>query len=70
MFRPDRSRNRPVEHLEWRVRLLGAGAILAVVGMYFDEAWLIWVAIGILVVGLLMRFVPGRDADGEETEGT
>ena len=60
----DRSRRRPVRHFEWRVRLFGVGAILAVVGMYADEAWLIYLAIVVLAVGILLRFAPGRGDRG------
>lgn len=65
VFRPDRSPDRPVRHLEWRLRLFGVAAILALVGMYFGESWVIWVAMGVLVAGLLVRFLPERGGDGE-----
>lgn len=65
MFRPDRSRDRPTSYLTWRVRLMGAGAVLALVGMYYDSPWMIWIAIGVLVVGLLMRFLPTGDEDAD-----
>ena len=57
----DRSRHRPVRHFRWRVRLLGLGAVLAVVGMYVDAAWIINLAIIVLAAGILLRFVPARD---------
>jgi hypothetical protein len=55
----DRRRDRPVRHLELRVALFGAGAILAVVGMATERSWLIDVAIAVLLVGVLIRFLPG-----------
>lgn len=60
----DRSRRRPVSHFKWRVRLFGAGAILAVVGIYADASWLINLAIAVLAVGILLRFAPGRGGRG------
>ena len=57
----DRSPERPVRFLEWRVRLFGAGAILAVAGMAAEMGWLIWIAIVVLLVGFLLRFVPVPD---------
>jgi hypothetical protein len=45
---------------------MGAGALIALVGMYFDVGWLVWIAIGVLALGFLMRFV-GRD--GEQLDG-
>ena len=58
-----------VRHLEWRVRLFGAGAILALVGMAADAEWLVNVAIGVLVVGFLLRFVPERGGEEEDPGG-
>ena len=55
----DRRRDRPVRHLELRVTLFGAGAILALVGMATEQSWLINVAIAVLIVGVLVRFLPG-----------
>ena len=56
----DRKRDRPVRYLEWRVRLLGVGAVIALAGIYFDSSWLVNVAIGILLIGFALRFTPGR----------
>ena len=55
----DRRPDRPVRHLEARIALFGAGAILALVGMAMEQSWLINVAIGVLIVGILVRFLPG-----------
>lgn len=66
-MRLDRHRGRPVRHLAWRVRLMGAGAVLGLTGIYFDSSWLLNAAIGVLVVGFALRFVPsaGEPADDE-----
>jgi hypothetical protein len=53
----DRRKGRPVRHLEWRIRLFGAGAIMAVVGIATEQSWLVNVAIAVLAVGVLLRFV-------------
>ena len=47
-------------HLEWRVRLFGMGAILAVVGMGAQQPWLINVAIAVLGVGFLLGLLARR----------
>lgn len=60
-----RASDREVRHLEWRIRIFGSGAILAVLGMYFDMSWMIWLAIVVLVLGLGLRFLPGSGG-GEE----
>ena len=50
-------------HLEWRVRLLAAGATLGVAGIYVDRAWLRWIGIALLAAGVTLRFAPAdRDA--------
>lgn len=53
----DRSR-RAGRYLEWKVRLFTLGAVLAVVGMALNQSWMTWAAIGVLVVGMLLRFLP------------
>ncbi|HEX9885766.1 MAG TPA: hypothetical protein VGA70_04725, partial [Longimicrobiales bacterium] len=60
MIFADRSRDRGVGHLEWRVRLMGAGCILAVAGMYADVGWLVWAAVVVLLAGLAVRLVAGE----------
>jgi hypothetical protein len=67
MFLDHRTR-RPVRRLEWRIRLLGVGAILALVGLYFEASWMIWVAIGVLVLGVLLRLLPGSEAGREPSD--
>ena len=50
-------------HLEWRIRFFGAGAILGVLGIYFEARWMIWLAIAVLVAGFLLRFLRAPPAD-------
>ncbi len=54
----DRSR-RAGRYLEWKVRLFTLGAVLAVVGMAMNQSWMTWAAIGVLIVGMMLRFLPG-----------
>ncbi len=57
-----------------KVRLFAVGAALALGGILLDQAWLVWAAIGALVGGVLLRFVPARgtgddvatDPDGDD----
>ena len=65
MFRPDRSSDRGVELLGWRLRLFVVGAVLGCVGIYLDASWPIYAAIVFLVAGMLVRFVPTRDDEEE-----
>jgi hypothetical protein len=64
----DHHGRRPVRRLEWRVRLLGVGAILAFVGLYFEARWMIWGAIGVLAVGFLMRMGSRGEEDGSDED--
>jgi hypothetical protein len=46
---------------------MGAGGILALVGIYFEARWMVWIAIGVLLVGFALRLLPGEAEDpGEE----
>lgn len=59
----------PGPFLEWRVRLMGAGAIVALIGIWAEANWLVNVAIAFLFVGFVLRFVGGRHgAQGDSSE--
>lgn len=68
MFRPNRSPDRGVELLGWRMRLFAVGAVLGCAGIYLDASWPIFAAIVFLLAGMLIRFVPGEDAE-EDPDG-
>jgi hypothetical protein len=51
--------------LEWKVRLFTIGAVLALAGMYLELGWMVGVAIGFLVAGFALRFVPNEPSGGE-----
>lgn len=53
-----RGRRRAGRFLEWKVRLFGAGAALAVAGMALENRWIVGAAIVVLVAGFLLRFLP------------
>ena len=57
MFFLTRSRKRSLKCLEWRVRLFGAGALLALVGIAVQLSWLIYTAMVVLVAGMALRFL-------------
>jgi hypothetical protein len=63
----DRSR-RAGRFLEWKVRLFTLGAVLAVVGMATNQGWMTWLAIAVLVAGMMLRFLPGG-VEAAEDEG-
>lgn len=63
----DRSK-RAGPHLEWKIRLFAAGAVLGVSGMYLEERWVTGAGIAVLLAGALLRLVPGARAP-EQDEG-
>ncbi len=72
LFFLTRSRKRSLKHLEWRVRLFGAGALLALVGISLQLSWLIYTAIAVLCAGMALRFLEGSspdDGDPDSHEG-
>tara|TARA_B100000676_G_scaffold54397_1_gene53525 strand:+ start:1737 stop:1886 length:150 start_codon:yes stop_codon:yes gene_type:complete len=42
--------------------------VLSLVGIYFDERWVIGVAIVVLALGMVLRFVPGSDLSEKEED--
>lgn len=57
---------RPGPYLVWRIRLLGLAMVLALLGIGTGLDWVINVAIGVALVGFLLRFFGGPS---EEEEG-
>lgn len=67
--------SRPGPYLVWRIRLLGLAMVLAILGIGTGLDWIVSVAIGVAVLGFLLRFLggPGDEgdgADGGEDEGS
>ena len=67
LFFLTRSRKRSLELLEWRVRLFGAGALLALVGISLQASWLIYTAVAVLVAGVALRFLKGSGPDDDDS---
>lgn len=54
--------------LAWKVRIFVVGAVLAVYGMVQEDNRILAVATFVLLVGFLMRFLPGGRGVMEEEE--
>lgn len=54
--------------LAFKVGAFTAGAALALAGIYFNERWLIWAAIAVLVLGYGARFLPEPGPGGDSGE--
>ena len=61
MLRPSREHKGEDRFLVWKVRLFVVGAALALAGMGMSLSWLVCTGIGVLVVGLVLRFLPDGD---------
>ena len=48
-----------------KARAFGAGLTLAIVGMALALRWLVWVAVGLLIVAFLLRFFTRRPPSEE-----
>jgi uncharacterized membrane protein len=59
MFFSSRRRRGPDLHLDWKIRIFFAGALIAFIGMTLNSSIVVVVAIGVLLVGVLFRFLPG-----------
>ncbi len=71
LFFADRSRKADdYPYLAWKVRLFTVGAVLAVFGMVQDDNRIIAAAIFFLLIGFLLRFLPGGKGvvEGEDEE--
>lgn len=67
LFRPSRERRGPDRWLDLKLLLFSLGAAVGLTGMLLGRDWVIFTAIGILALGVLVRFLPGeQDPAGEE----
>ena len=62
-------RRRAGPYLQWKVRLFVVAAVLGLAGIYFEERWLTGAAIGLLVLGLALRFLPTGEEEGGPDAG-
>ena len=64
MLFTDRSRRGPDRFFPWKVGLFVAAGLLIYFGVRLDLRWVLWIAIGLLLVAVGLRFAPrGRGAD-------
>ncbi len=59
-------RGGPDHFVEWKLGLFFLGAGFLVAGMATGRNWPVLVAIVVLAAGVLTRFLPGRQEEGEE----
>ena len=70
LFRPSREARGEDPWLNAKVAIFCIGAVIALIGVATNTSWVITVAIGVLIVGFLMRFLrPRGDRPHEEEKG-
>ncbi|HKI94869.1 MAG TPA: hypothetical protein VJ992_06210 [Gemmatimonadales bacterium] len=57
----NRSRHHSARHVPYKTALLIVGGATGLVGMLLDIHWMVLLAIAIVGVGFLLRFLPGPD---------
>lgn len=57
IFRPSRDPNQPGRFFALKSLILVLGASLAAVGMASDNSLIVYVAMGVITVGIILRFV-------------
>lgn len=61
IFRPTRNRDEAgIQTVNHRMAILAIGAIFAVAGIASGTSWIIYIAVGILAVGLILRVAQKR----------
>lgn len=66
IFFASRARRDGDPWLEWRVRAFAVGAVMALAGMFLDIPWMTGSAIGVLLMGAALRFLPhGSEPDDD-----
>jgi hypothetical protein len=68
MLFSSRRRRGPDLHLDRKVQIFFAGALIAFIGMILESSILVLVAIAVLLVGVLLRFLPGSGRRGDPGE--
>ncbi|MBI4342220.1 MAG: hypothetical protein HY599_02500 [Candidatus Omnitrophica bacterium] len=69
MFLGRRRRSGPDRFLVVKLATLIVGGVLGLVGMRAGNSWLVGIAIGVVLVGFLLRFLPQRE-HSESSEPT
>ncbi|MGH7446796.1 MAG: hypothetical protein ACRELT_04510 [Longimicrobiales bacterium] len=60
IFRPSRQRSDGYETLGHRMTIFVIGAIVGLAGIASGTSWIIYIAVGILAVGVLLRVAQKR----------
>ena len=56
--------------LDWRIGAFFLGAVLGLAGIFLNISWLVTTALIVLLGGIVLRGLAGRDSGSEEQEPT
>ena len=62
----NRSSKVSFRYLDWKVYMFMAGSGLILAGIYFNNRWVMWGALVLLVAAFSLRFLPGSDQVAED----
>ena len=63
MFLPSRGRKGPDHYYAAKLAIFVVGVVVMLAGVRLDKGWLVNVAIGVLAVAVLLRFLPQKSTD-------
>lgn len=66
LFRPSRDSAGPHPYTSHKMALFAIGAAIALIGIGTETEWLVTVAIVVLAIGVLLRFLPARKREEGE----
>ena len=68
LFRISRKQRGPDPFLAAKVAIFCIGVVVAFLGMKLNKSWIISIAIGILLVGFILRFFPREKNDKDDPD--
>ena len=54
-------------YLEWKIGIFSVAAVVAMVGIFLDDRLITGIALALLSVAMLLRFLPGGGGGGRAT---
>ncbi len=70
MIFASRRRHGPDRYLPWKTVALVGAAVLILLADRFAVRWPVWIAIGLLLVAFVLRFLPRRGAEERPPDDT
>jgi hypothetical protein len=62
LFRASRDSRRADRWLDLRLASFFTGAVIAMAGIMLDSGWLVYIAVGVLVIGMILGLLARRNS--------